>query len=262
MAAEARIMSAVMASRRLLNALNSPERTSTAPTSSIGAPSSPVAAKRPKSTRRSSMCRNSASAVSDVGVSYGLTAGSTTRFSSLAAHTTQALTSCSSGVVAELSAQNSSSSPPAAAGSPSSSADQASRAHTAPARGAAEADNLVAGQLLGPEQPLEHPGGEGGVAAAALAGDGHPGSSRIGHRPHPTGAVVCSAPAVVTEQSRHSGREVDGERYRDGHHRDEDPRAPGPAAWARWHWLIVIGLGTVWVLDGLESPSSARSRPD
>ena len=22
--------------------------------------------------------------------------------------------------------------------------------------------------------------------------------------------------------------------------------------WARWHWLIVIGLGTVWVLDGLE----------
>jgi MFS family permease len=22
--------------------------------------------------------------------------------------------------------------------------------------------------------------------------------------------------------------------------------------WARWHWMIVIGLGTVWVLDGLE----------
>ena len=22
--------------------------------------------------------------------------------------------------------------------------------------------------------------------------------------------------------------------------------------WARWQWLIVIGLGTVWVLDGLE----------
>ena len=22
--------------------------------------------------------------------------------------------------------------------------------------------------------------------------------------------------------------------------------------WARWHWLIVIGLGTVWILDGLE----------
>lgn len=22
--------------------------------------------------------------------------------------------------------------------------------------------------------------------------------------------------------------------------------------WARWHWIIVIGLGTVWVLDGLE----------
>ncbi|MEU0992097.1 MFS transporter, partial [Streptomyces sp. NPDC005953] len=22
--------------------------------------------------------------------------------------------------------------------------------------------------------------------------------------------------------------------------------------WSRWHWMIVIGLGTVWVLDGLE----------
>lgn len=25
-------------------------------------------------------------------------------------------------------------------------------------------------------------------------------------------------------------------------------RAPG----SRWHWLIVIGLGTTWILDGLE----------
>jgi len=22
--------------------------------------------------------------------------------------------------------------------------------------------------------------------------------------------------------------------------------------WSRWHWLIVIGLGTTWILDGLE----------
>ena len=22
--------------------------------------------------------------------------------------------------------------------------------------------------------------------------------------------------------------------------------------WSRWHWMIVIGLGTVWILDGLE----------
>jgi hypothetical protein len=22
--------------------------------------------------------------------------------------------------------------------------------------------------------------------------------------------------------------------------------------WARWHWLVVIGLGTEWILDGLE----------
>ncbi|NEE42808.1 MFS transporter, partial [Streptomyces sp. SID7982] len=22
--------------------------------------------------------------------------------------------------------------------------------------------------------------------------------------------------------------------------------------WSRWHWMIVVGLGTVWILDGLE----------
>jgi MFS family permease len=37
--------------------------------------------------------------------------------------------------------------------------------------------------------------------------------------------------------------------------------------WSRWHWLIVIGLGTVWVLDGLEvtmvgSLASRLTEPD
>src|SRR5262249_11924870 len=37
--------------------------------------------------------------------------------------------------------------------------------------------------------------------------------------------------------------------------------------WARWHWLVVIGLGTVWILDGLEvtivgSMSGALKSPD
>ncbi len=22
--------------------------------------------------------------------------------------------------------------------------------------------------------------------------------------------------------------------------------------WSRWHWMVIIGLGTVWILDGLE----------
>jgi hypothetical protein len=21
--------------------------------------------------------------------------------------------------------------------------------------------------------------------------------------------------------------------------------------WSRWHWMVIIGLGTVWILDGL-----------
>jgi MFS family permease len=37
--------------------------------------------------------------------------------------------------------------------------------------------------------------------------------------------------------------------------------------WVRWHWLVVIGLGTVWILDGLEvtivgSMSDALKSPD
>jgi len=37
--------------------------------------------------------------------------------------------------------------------------------------------------------------------------------------------------------------------------------------WVRWHWLIVVGLGTVWVLDGLEvtivgSLSDVLQNPD
>ena len=37
--------------------------------------------------------------------------------------------------------------------------------------------------------------------------------------------------------------------------------------WSRFHWLIVIGLGTVWILDGLEvtivgSMSDALKDPD
>jgi hypothetical protein len=31
--------------------------------------------------------------------------------------------------------------------------------------------------------------------------------------------------------------------------------------WSRWHWMIIIGLGTVWILDGLEVPARlAESR--
>ena len=35
------------------------------------------------------------------------------------------------------------------------------------------------------------------------------------------------------------------------HHRDQHPGAHGPLAMVRWHWMVIIGLGTVWILDGL-----------
>ena len=69
MAAEARTLSAVIGSRRLLKARKSPDSTSTAPSSSIGADSPARAASRSKSTRRSSIARNSARAWAEAGLS-------------------------------------------------------------------------------------------------------------------------------------------------------------------------------------------------
>ena len=132
MAADARIMSAVIRSRRLLNVRKAPVSTSTAPSSSTGCAPSASTSMLPKSTLRSSMPRSSALAVPERGVSYGLTAGSSPRPCSVAAHSVTAFAAWSSGPAAALSAQNPASRSRAAAGSPSRSAHQVSRAHTAP----------------------------------------------------------------------------------------------------------------------------------
>ncbi len=29
--------------------------------------------------------------------------------------------------------------------------------------------------------------------------------------------------------------------------------------WSRWHWMVILGLGTVWILDGLAVTSWERS---
>src|SRR5215207_7908152 len=36
------------------------------------------------------------------------------------------------------------------------------------------------------------------------------------------------------------------------HGRDAHPRRMDRLPWSGWHWLVVLGLGTVWILDGLE----------
>jgi hypothetical protein len=43
-----------------------------------------------------------------------------------------------------------------------------------------------------------------------------------------------------------------GERDADGVIETRIPGRLDRLPWARWHWLVVIGLGTVWILDGLE----------
>src|SRR3954467_3293538 len=45
------------------------------------------------------------------------------------------------------------------------------------------------------------------------------------------------------------------------------PRRLDRLPWSRWHWLVVIGLGVTWILDGLGLPpvgaiASALTKPD
>ena len=44
------------------------------------------------------------------------------------------------------------------------------------------------------------------------------------------------------------------ERFRSENGNDRDPRPSrlDRLPWSNFHWMIVIGLGTVWILDGLE----------
>ena len=157
-----------------------------------------------------------------------------------AAHTTQALTSCScSGLVAEQ-AQNASSSSPAAAGSPSSSADQASRAHTAPPGGAAEADDLDPGQPFAPSSRSSTPA----VKAVWLP----PPWQAIATRIRPVSVIRPMlrqrrfAPLPVGKSPAHqAAAEVCERRGADGGHRDPIPGRLDRMPWARWHWLVVTG---------------------
>jgi MFS family permease len=43
-----------------------------------------------------------------------------------------------------------------------------------------------------------------------------------------------------------------GEKVETGRITTDIPARMDRLPWARWHWLVVIGLGTVWILDGLE----------
>jgi hypothetical protein len=38
----------------------------------------------------------------------------------------------------------------------------------------------------------------------------------------------------------------------DGTFETDIPSRMDRLPWSRWHWLVVIALGTVWILDGLE----------
>ena len=62
---------------------------------------------------------------------------------------------------------------------------------------------------------------------------------------------VAGSPAH--RHSRTAGQAASGTvRRRDRRHQDKIPSRLDRLPWARFHWLIILGLGTAWILDGLE----------
>jgi MFS family permease len=74
--------------------------------------------------------------------------------------------------------------------------------------------------------------------------------------------LICRSSPVGDGERPHTMRET-AKRHQDGSE-SQHPESAGDTftttipgrldrlPWARWHWLVVIGLGTVWILDGLE----------
>jgi MFS family permease len=58
---------------------------------------------------------------------------------------------------------------------------------------------------------------------------------------------MSSATASVTTRSRRNSADPTGNVIE-----TNIPKRLDRLPWSRWHWLIIIGLGTVWILDGLE----------
>src|SRR5215216_5452372 len=132
-AVEARIISAVISSRRLLKALNSPERTSTAPMRSIGLEPFRRLLIFSNSTRCCSIFLSRSWAQSEVCVLYGLTAGRTREPCDRFTQRNHSFQNASRRPFAELSLQKESSSSAALPAPPfSNNAYQARTAQIAP----------------------------------------------------------------------------------------------------------------------------------
>ena len=52
---------------------------------------------------------------------------------------------------------------------------------------------------------------------------------------------------MVTATEPSSKEEKDGDAFE-----SDVPARLDRLPWSRWHWVVLIGLGTVWILDGLE----------
>ena len=116
-------------------------------------------------------------------------------------HDIELFINCSAGLDAELAAQNG----PAPAGAGRLAADElrpGEHGADGAARGAAQTDHPVPGQHVVGEQPAENACGESGVAAAALAGDGHPGPVVLRHHGTPRSGDVDHGPASASVDGR------------------------------------------------------------
>src|SRR3954462_5296392 len=67
----------------------------------------------------------------------------------------------------------------------------------------------------------------------------------------PCGAASIFDESLVRHPEREGGRRMAREAATLKTIETKIPARIGPLPWSRWHWKVVMGLGTVWVLDGL-----------
>ena len=74
------------------------------------------------------------------------------------------------------------------------------------------------------------------------------------------GAAMTRAVSIRVAGMREVSRVRAGMGVETGRITTDIPARLDRLPWARWHWMVVIGLGTVWILDGLEVTIVGRCR--
>jgi hypothetical protein len=65
-------------------------------------------------------------------------------------------------------------------------------------------------------------------------------------------SATAATPASRHPSPANAGTDRAASRSSESQFQTDIPNRMDRLPWSRWHWLVVMGLGTTWILDGLE----------